>query len=383
MMTAIIRYYPIEIAGYYATAVAISNIAYIIATFNMLSFQATDVVCQYDFKDYISARVSLSVIMFIILFFYIMIFDYTGIIVSVIVLQCSYRGIDALCEVFQGDYQRAGGLDVGCNLGFVRQIVADSVILLLIMHSFSLTFAIGTAILVKLAIVALFNASIHPMFSQWGFNINKRTIALAHDCLPLFFSAFLMTYIQSTPKLLIERIHGAPLQAYFTVIFMPAMVIHLLAGIIYRPMLTSMANNWNTERFSKVKRDALKVLSATFIFTILCSASVGIAIPVLEFIFGLDVTQYRLAFVCIMVAGGLNAMSLFMSFIITIIRKQKLLIAVYAVTALYVTIAFPLLIVNDGIWGAAKGFAVSMFIQFAIMFFLCVYTIRGKLNWRN
>lgn len=362
-------------SGYYSLAVAVSNLAYIMGTYSVLNYQITDVNEVYTFSNYYSLRLLTSTVMLLTCLLY------TGITGDfseknlLIFCLCVYRAVDGVSEVYQGNQQQKNRMDIASKLNFCRQFFPDFFVALFIffLKSLLIPFLIGTS--VKIVIIYLFNKETinvfcAPSFIWDNFSFKK----ILSTCFPFFISSFLLTYVSSAPKFTIDRWMDSRTQAVYSILFLPTMVIHLFSGIIYRPMLAEMAENWNHGGFSYIKKTILNISLLTFILTLLIVfLGYFIGIPILSLLYGVDLSIYRFEFVLLLIAGGFSAISTFLSYIITIIRQQKYLIFIYAVSALLLLMMLPFAVKKNGIQGVTVLYLSILFFQTTLFFLTTAY----------
>ena len=149
-------------------------------------------------------------------------------------------------------------------------------------------------------------------------------------------------------------------QAYYNFIFMPAFAIQLLANFIFNPILTSYARIWTERRFKKFRKVILRqilVVAGVTLVGLAIAATIGI--PILSFLFGVDLSCYRRELCIVMLGGGMLAYVTFFTTVITIIRHQNLLLVGYAAIAAAAFFCPDRLFSHYGMLGAASDVAPS------------------------
>ena len=75
-------------------------------------------------------------------------------------------------------------------------------------------------------------------------------------------------------------------------------------------------------------------------FTIICIIGAWIlGIPVLQILTGSELIQYRMVLILLMFAGGINALSYFGYYVLTVMRKSGMIIIGYIVSAIVAKLA--------------------------------------------
>ena len=200
--------------------------------------------------------------------------------------------------------------------------------------------------------------SYRPSISRGKF----RTLLI--DGFPIFISLFLNMYISNAPKYAIDAYLTEEIQAVYNIIFMPAFMVMLIANFIFNPILTSYAELWlsgTREAFRELNRRIRQQLLLVLGLTVLgLAVAWTIGIPILSWIFGVDLHAYRTELCIVMIGGGALAYATFFSTVVTIIREQNFLLVCYGIAALAAFVLSGILVRNHGILGAATLYAVIM-----------------------
>ena len=182
-------------------------------------------------------------------------------------------------------------------------------------------------------------------------------------------------YISNAPKYAIDSYLTEELQAIYNMIFMPAFAVMLIANFIFNPILTTYARLWinATEESLKQLKNQIKkqvfVIAGLTVLGIAVAATIGI--PVLSFIFGVDLGSYKTELVIVMIGGGALAYATYFSTVITVIRLQKTLIVCYGIIALAAKLMSKYFVLGYGLLGAATMYAFLMIVLAVI---LCIIT---------
>ena len=160
---------------------------------------------------------------------------------------------------------------------------------------------------------------------------------LLKSCFPLAVSTFSVVYIANSPKYTVDAVFTSEEQACFNIVFMPVFVITLLGNYIYNPIVKSLAVFWKEGAIKKIKKIMYRQVLVLMFFTgivALCGEWFGVRL--LGVIYKVELQQYELEFVLLMIAGGALAIFNFLIVISTVIRRQKILI--------YISVAFSIIL---------------------------------------
>lgn len=135
---------------------------------------------------------------------------------------------------------------------------------------------------------------------------------------------------------------------------MPAFVINLFSIFAFRPILVDMTKKWNRRDVAGVvyyiKRSVLFII----LVTIICVAGgIVVGIPVLSFVYGVDLSGEQLVLAIVMIYGGFTAFSTYFHYVITVMRLQNRILIGYAVSFALVAICAPILVKKFELIGAA------------------------------
>ena len=183
----------------------------------------------------------------------------------------------------------------------------------------------------------------------------------------IFLASFMEYYILNASKFAIEaHVNDSAVYCY-TIIFLPNMVINLVAGYVIRPFLTGMVVKWERRQRRKFAVGILKIFAIIAAFAVLAQIlGYTLGTPVLSLIGGADVSSYR---------GAL------LYYVLVIFRKQKSLFVLYGVVFLAAIAVTGPLVKAWGIMGGAAAYFLMMallFLLFAGYVVLCFAADYGK-----
>jgi O-antigen/teichoic acid export membrane protein len=262
--------------------------------------------------------------------------------------------------------QQKGRLDVATRCSTIRYIIEIVVYCGVLIIIPDLILASSICVIVSFIVMMLtsvnagrnYTETLKPSFKPESI---KRLFV---DGFPLFMSMFLNVYISNSPRYAIDAVLNDEMQAIFSYIFMPAFMIQIVAHFIFNPILTTYAMLWLSKEQSKfnrmmciVKKQCLLVLGLLILALIVAST---IGLPILSWMFGVDLSGFKKELCIIMVGGAMLAYSVYFSTIIAIIRVQNSLIVCYGIISVISLMISNRLVAMYGITGAALLYAVIM-----------------------
>lgn len=375
-------------AGIFSIAYAVASLMLFVGQFGLRRYQASDIKEQFSFEDYCGMRViscSAMLIGSLLYCIFCLLFKgYTAVKFLIVFLVCVQKSVQAFADVLHGRMQQAGRLDVAAKASASRIVICTGsyMIALWLTHRLVLSTIIWVIVTVLIHFLASVNVardfcSLRPRFDK------KALKQLFLIGIPLFLSYFLSMYVGNAPKYAIDAYMSDQVQAYYNFIFMPAFAIQLLANFIFNPILTSYARIWTERRFKKFRKVILRqilVVAGVTLVGLAIAATIGI--PILSFLFGVDLSCYRRELCIVMLGGGMLAYVTFFTTVITIIRHQNLLLVGYAAIAAAAFFLSRPFVLHYGMLGAASMYAVLMgllAIFFLIVMIICIRKDQQKI----
>lgn len=379
------RFAGIEVGAYYSIAVAVSNVMINIGTLNVIGFQISDIREKYSFNIYLNLRKMSIFLMLLVSLVYVLCEEYSLMKGIIVYMYCIYRAVYAYADVFQGRYQQKGRVDLAGKMQFMKVLFPDGTLIICTIVSGKIIYAIICAMIVELTLIFMYNKKyLHEYISKEEIEKRKYFDLLWH-CLPLFFSAFATTYIMNSSKYAIDKLLSNEMQVYYSILLLPATVVHMIAGFIYRPVITDYAALWENTKIKNFVIRIIKVIFFIFVCTIVVEiAGVLLGIPILEWLYAAPkLREYVEVFVILLLAGGLNALNTFMIFVITIMRAQNHMVWIYGI-ALAISIELPeVLIKRSGMVGAATSYLLLMVFQLSMIFIVFLKKLKCKSEITN
>lgn len=376
-----------EQGGIFSLGFAIAQMLITIATLEIRNYQATDLQEKFKFTDYYSLRILTCIIMFVVGIFYVCIHHYNFEKSTVILLLCLYKGIEALSDVFEGMFQQKERIDLAGKSMAYRVIISTFIFTVVIICSRNLVISETALVITALSVCVIYNGYWAKQFSTIKYTFNLvHHIEIAKNCLPIALGGFLIMYVANAPKYAIDKYLNLEMQNIFSIIFMPALIINLFSLFVFRPMLTSVTLTWmnhNRTGFMKMIGKAIGWMSLMTVFFSLCAYIAGV--PILSFIYGVDLTDYRDALVIIMLGGGLNALMTIFRFSLTAIREQNISLLGFILSFAFSLFITPSWVRNYQIVGAAFSYVASIGVMNIVFIIIMLVKIKtsfeeGKRN---
>lgn len=370
-------------AGMFSVGLSIAQWLVTIAYFEIRTFQVTDVRNEYSFKYYLTLRIVMCIITFLASIVYVVFNNYDIQKVIIILLVCLYKISDSIADTFEGEFQKEDRIDISGKSEFYRVFFSILVLIIAVAVSKNLILSLIIMNVVAYGMIVLLDISI--AVKRVSVRITgdmKRLWELVKMCIPLAVSTFLSTYIINSSKLSVDRVLGDEAQLYYTAVFMPNMVINLFSGIIFKPMQTAMAVNYYEKKYKNFWHIISKMILIITGFTFVCEVGAYIlGIPVLSWLYGVNLKKYKLTLLLLLLCGGINAVNIIFYYVLAIMRKQKYMTILYIIVCLVSFLIMDTMTGKMGLMGASLGYLILVSLLAALL--LVYIIIQTRRNTKN
>ncbi|MCQ2516078.1 MAG: hypothetical protein MJ094_04365 [Saccharofermentans sp.] len=375
VLAVLTRVSGLAVSGIFTITWTVANLLVNIGKYGMRSYQATDINQNYTFIQYLKSRIATTLLMVIICFLYSVImlvfFDYGMEKISMIILLTLLKGVDSLEDVFLGEYQREGRMDIASRCSAYRLGITIFCYLLSIIVTHNIYLSTIITLVISIIFASLFikvsfsEATGNKMSDVLRVRNNEHTEmrGLLCSCFTIFASVFLYFFIVNAPRFSIDLYLSSEEQSLFGFISMPVFVIDLLSQFLYMPKLkdlSEMIENKDSLGIRKFINLQLLVSLSLTVFGIIVALTIGT--PILTFIYGSSVVHLKLELVLLMAGSGFMAYSVFLMNMIIVIRKQKSILVGYGITAIVSLVMCGLLVNMIALLGASIAYLGSMLV---------------------
>ncbi len=362
LLMVVTRLLGTNMAGVFSLAYAVGQQFQTLGQFEMRPFQATDVEGRFSFGTYLASRVLTCAAMVLGLVGYAIYSNGLTYDALLLLLVGLLKLFDAFEDVFHGMFQQHGRLDIAGRAFFLRSLITTVSFFMAAFLTRSLLVACLVSLFASLITVVLANFPLARSYEKISADFSFRPILrLLAACAPLFLSAFLLNDLVNIPRYGIEGALTRDDQTVYAIIYMPALVINMLVGFLFKPLLTTMAQRWNAgehHAFAGIlAKGALAIIAATIL---VCVVAWPLGIPVLSWLYGVDLSSYHTELMVLLVGGAFNAFSIILYYSLVTMRLQRLVVVGYAVAAIFAHLVSSSLIAAEGIMGAVLLYDGSM-----------------------
>lgn len=366
-------------AGIYSFAFANANLLLCIGKYGLRKFQITDTSEEYSFAEYFISRIITSVLMAVGLIAFLVYtrfaHDYSIEKTLVIIGMAILKIIDAIDDIFLGMFHQKGRLDIGARNSCLRNIftIISMAIMVFITHELIISIVVGIIVSVCGVIIAVsksYHCVTNKPMSDFTF---KNVFRLLIFNFPLVAGDCLLVYIGNAPKYSIDKYLSEDLQGYYGIISLPILIISLLSDFIFMPFLVHFAEAWNEKNIRRFNMLLFQQLIAIMFFSvIIIFIGYWAGIPILSFIYKVELSEYGLEFVILLLGGAFSAIFSLLYTLVTVIRYQRCIIPIYLLTAFVVAALSSVCVKSFELLGACYiyfGASVILTLLFASVLF--------------
>ena len=370
-----------QLAGFFSLSYATAQLLLQVGRYGVRTYQATDLNRKYSFSEYKLSRVITCSLMMLFGIIYSA-YSFTGEYIIISTFLIMMKMIDAVEDVFHGNLQQNYHVEQMGKALAIRNVYSAVFFtgILLVTKNLYLT-CVATA--VTSLILCL---GVNSWFARkYGDAAAKNSKKLSHVlellkiCTPMFIGTFLSLLLYNVPKYAMANVMTDEYQTYYSILFMPSFVITLMCEFVFKPTITTIAELWWENNLKKFVMYVLRIIA---IILVCCAGIVVgghlIGRTLLEIIYGVDLSPYKMQFIVLLTGGGIGAEVYMIYNILIAIRWGKCMLPVYSITAI-ITIAAARAMVNQwGIMGASLNYLLSCSILFVLFASILVYVILKK-----
>ena len=365
--------------GIFTMGNTLNNLFLCIGRYGVRGFQVSDVKKEFDFKTYKKARIISVIAMALISVVYVIFLKYTNEYTNektiIIVLMCIYKIPEAYEDVYFGEYHRNNRLDVASKALAVRYIISVLLWSLLIVLTKNMIISVLFTTIVTFIIMFWFIC-----LTKEYLNVDK--LSLVNDCMdekqenkkngtlfslfivtsPLALSQFLAIYIGSAPRISIDKHMDDISQGIYGYISMPIFVVQLFVTFILYPLMYKLSQYWDNNR-NEYKKETFRLFFITLVISIICLLGTWIiGVPVLSTVYSRDLKLYKTELMFLMIGSCFLAISTLLQTLLTIMRKQKMIMLGYALASVFVFVLSDVFVSTKGIRGAVESYIFALIV---------------------
>ncbi len=312
-------------SGVLSFAMTIGNMFNAVGTYNMRTYQVSDIKGQYSQRNYVAFRMVTIGIGFVVISAYSFIVSPDSWTLISTLIYLLFKIDEAFCDVLYGVDQRNERMDYIGISQFMRGIA------IVLSFSAGLYFA-GSLIIAMLAmfacclLVTLLYDIPHAMrLSSIKPEIKKAQVKkLLVECLPLVLEILFLGMIVSVARQYFANANGNEQLGIYAAIATPAVLIQAAARYLYAPALVPLSEKWNESPKESFLPFFKKTIRLMLLFFVICLPVLAIAgPPLLLLVYGTRLADYTYLFTNVLVSTACMAALYYLTDTLVIMRDIK------------------------------------------------------------
>lgn len=369
-----------DLAGTFTFAFAFSNVASTIALYYGRIFQVTDSKGQFKEDAYVYTRLLTCLAAFLFGLGYSLINQYDVTKTVLILLLTGLRCVEAMCDVFHGVIQQNNKLHLVGKSLFFRSLCALGVFVLTDILTRNLWFSCLSLVLVYCCFLIFCDYHLVKKERIEKYVFRKEDVwKLLKVSFFTFAFSVLSMYLVNSQKFVIDQLLDNESQVIYGIIIMPATIVILMNQFFVQPILNDMTKFYQKKDYKSFLKLIYKVVGIIICICILAIIVASfLGIPVLNFIYNIDLTNQRLNLLLIIGAAGLTAIASTLSSCLTLMRKTGIQVIIYTVVCIIATGFAYLLIRKLGFNGSVYSYCFMMVILLLLYIFFFTYYLKKE-----
>ena len=378
-MITVTRINGLDNAGIFTLAFSTACIIYVIGVYAGRIYQVTEPDKTITNKEYIINRIITTISMVVLVILFCLIKKYTLFKTTIFILLTTYKALEAFSDVIYGILQKEEKLEIAGKSLFLKSLFSIIAFILVDILTNSMLLSIIAINIVSLILLIFYDFRNVKQYINFKDKINNEHIKIIFKRgFYTFAITFLGNYVLNSPKYAIDNFLTENYQTIFGIIVMPATVMGLVAQFLIHPYLNEILAAYEENNLKKLNRITNKLVIYIIIFGIVASLlAYTIGTQVLGFIYGLDLSNYKVGLLIIIISATLYTIGIIYSSILTTVRETFSQFIIYIIVSVFAYIMSNICISKLKIDGAIISYLLIMALQFLL------YTLYTNIKFKK
>lgn len=356
----------VEIAGMFSICYATCCILNAIGDMGIRIFQVTDTNREYKYEDYFYSRIFAIILMLIIGAIYVAITGYSNEKLFIFVILILIRVLDNFSETFQAEFQLNDRLDLAGKSLLIRNSLEMLAFIIFNKITNNIYISFGAMLFSGIIVLIFYEYRNIKKYVKEKLNYNYLKVKkIVMESIPLGISTLFNMYVINAVKYAIEKYGNNEMQTYFNILYMPTFVINLVSLLLIKPFLKVFGEYWNNKEYGRF----IKLIIKLDLILVLCTVGIEvvcmfIGIPILNMLYKVDLTEYKIQLLLMVLSGLFYAMATVMFYALGTMRKQKNTTIAYIITSAVSMLVSYTLVNKYSMLGATISNVFIMFFLF-------------------
>lgn len=369
-MIIVTRINGIEDAGTFTFAFSIASLLQVIGTYHGRPFQVTNKSKKLSDYDFLWTRLFTCIVMFMITVIYVIVKQYDFIKSLIIVLLVIYRLIEAYADSYYAIMQKNDRLyNVGISLT-IKSIISVFLFLVLDLISKNSLVSIIALIVSQLLIFLFYDVRIKNKLEYIKTKISFSKIKMIIiSGFSIFIVTILSQYLLHAPKFPIDKFLTSDNQTIYGILSMPATMMLLCSQFIIHPFLLKMNNYVKDKKYADFKKLIYKLCGILLLLGMIGEIALYfIGIPILNLIYGVDLSKYVFELLIIVLGGLLFGISVIISYAMITMEKNTIQSIIFIIASIFAYLSSNYLVNIYSLFGASLSYLASMLLVLILYF---------------
>lgn len=379
-MIIITRINGTEDAGVFTLLFSVACLLYNIGIYSGRTFQVTDKTGKYSETEYVIHRILTISIMFIVGALYCTLKNFDANRFALTMLLTAMKCLEAGADVLYGVMQKNDELyksGISYTIKALGSLLAVFIINLLF-KNLVLSFIVVDC--VYLLVTFSYDIPSTKKYLSKEFSM-KKVIALFPSGFYAFAYYFLNVYLSNAAKYALDGKVTSSEQALFSIVLMPATLISLCAVYLLQPYINRLGLLYSENRVDEFRKSMKYIsLGVIGIGVVALIGATLLGVPVLNLVYGVDLTNYLRSLQIIIVGATLIAIVTILSTALTTFRNTRIQFVIYLIVSGVILLISGIMVDTFGVNGGAYLYLVSTIMQF--IFYALAYHREMK-KWIN
>jgi O-antigen/teichoic acid export membrane protein len=336
MLIALAKSLPAAMVGQFALGLAIANPVFMFTNLQLRSIQATRASGAYEFRDYLGIRLVSASLSLVVIAGVCMILG-LGRTTLWIVLSVGFaKALEAIGDVVYGHLQHAEAMNRIALSMLARGFLSLSLLVILILATHDLLWGIGALVLGSLVVLVAYDlpnarAVGHSLLSRAGAkpaSIRPRWSAATWSGivamgLPLGLASLLLAVAANTPRIYLERLHGAAALGYFSALAYPSAAFTILLSALGQAATPRMAASYVDDRPAYWRLVSRMSLVPILAMGAVALGALALGPRILALLYRREYAEHFGVFLVLLAAGATWSMASVMGFAATASRRLR------------------------------------------------------------
>ena len=378
LMIVVTRLNSLPDAGIFSFAYTTAGIINYFALYSGRTYQISNTNKKFTDSLFVMTRYLTTFFAVCISIMFIVINGYSVNKALVILLLCIVKCIEAISDVYYGILQKNSRLYIAGKSMTYKSLISILGFIVIDLFTKNLLISCLYLLIISICFLLIYDIYNTKRIKKLINDFQKvNIIGLLKASSYTFMFTLTVTVILNLPRYFIDFFLNDSDQAIYGIISMPATFVMLFSQFILQPSLVSLTNHYKRREkieFNKIVLTISSIILGSMLIILPIAYFLGI--PVLEIIYNVELSSYRIYLLLIILGSAFYAVSnVFLNALIVIqCNKEQLWIQILLL-ALSGVSCF-LLISNYGIVGGMISYFVIMFMQFSL--YLLLYFFKSR-----